>query len=142
MADLRRQAAVELYKVCRGFVTSVNALTSEPFMNLDPPEFSGGHFLEDAQNLFQINVRGRILQVEFESAGQLASTENFRVPYTLQGATRCFNQDLLDHEIIEEELLFYCLEVPRPMWRFFDARTYRSGSFDRDYLVQLMERLV
>jgi len=28
------------------------------------------------------------------------------------------------------------------MWRFFDARTYRSGPFDENYLVGLMEQLI
>jgi hypothetical protein len=28
------------------------------------------------------------------------------------------------------------------MWRFFDARTYRTGAFDGDYLISLMEQLV
>ena len=28
------------------------------------------------------------------------------------------------------------------MWRFFDARTYRSGEFDQEYLIGLMEQLL
>jgi hypothetical protein len=28
------------------------------------------------------------------------------------------------------------------MWRFFDARTYRSGPFDQEYLIGLMEQLL
>jgi len=28
------------------------------------------------------------------------------------------------------------------MWRYFDARTYRSGAFDRDYLISLMDQLL
>jgi hypothetical protein len=38
--------------------------------------------------------------------------------------------------------LFYTIEKPRQLWRFFDARTYRSGPFDADYLTGLMEQLV
>jgi hypothetical protein len=44
--------------------------------------------------------------------------------------------------MIEEQLLFYTLEKERKMWRFFDARTYRSGPFDPEYLASLMERLI
>jgi len=64
------------------------------------------------------------------------------VPYVLHGATRCFNQQLLDQELIDEHLLFYCLDRARPMWRFFDTRSYRTGVFDAEYLISLMERLL
>ena len=96
---------------------------------------------EDGANLLQINVRGRILQIEFETTPDLVSTEDFRIPYTLSGAVRAFNQALLDKDLIEEQLIFYTLEK-KTMWRFFDARTYRSGEFDQAYLVGLMEQLL
>ena len=111
-------------------------------MVLDPPEFSPDAFLEDAKNLFQINVQGRILQVEFEAAPGLISTEDLRIPYTLQGVVRAFNQELLDRSLIEEQLLFYTLEKDKKMWRYFDARTYRSGPFNQEYLMSLMEQLI
>ena len=41
-----------------------------------------------------------------------------------------------------EQLIFYCLEKSRYQWRYFDARTYRSGPFDQEYLVTLMEHLL
>ena len=72
----------------------------------------------------------------------MVSTEDFRVPYILAGAVRCFNQELLDKDLIEEQLLFYTIEKSRHLWRFFDARTYNSGPFDRDYLTTLLEHLV
>jgi hypothetical protein len=111
-------------------------------MALDPPEFPPDAFQEDAKNLFQINVQGRILQVEFEASPELISTEDLRIPYTLQGVVRAFNQELLDRSLIEEQLLFYTLEKDKKMWRFFDARTYRSGPFDQEYLISLMEQLI
>jgi hypothetical protein len=55
---------------------------------------------------------------------------------------RAFNQALLDKDLIEEQLLFYTLERERKMWRFFDARTYRTGPFDIEYLITLMEEIV
>jgi hypothetical protein len=65
-----------------------------------------------------------------------------RIPYTLQGVVRAFNQELLDRSLIEQQLLFYTLEKEKKMWRFFDARTYRSGPFDQEYLISLMEQLI
>jgi hypothetical protein len=142
MAELRRAAANGLHVICSDFVESLNGLLSRCEVVLDPPEFSADAFREDAANLFQINVRGRILQVEFEATPELVSTEDLRIPYTLQGSVRAFNQELLDKNLIEEQLLFYTLEKKKKMWRFFDARTYRSGPFDREYLISLMEQLI
>ena len=45
-------------------------------------------------------------------------------------------------DLIEEQLIFYTLEQNKGMWRFFDARTYRSGPFDVEYLIGLMEQLI
>lgn len=142
IGDLRRRAAAELYNVCAGFVDAINSLLPQPELTLDPPQFGADSFHDDAPNLIQMNVRGRILQIEFETTPELISTEDFRVPYTLSGAVRAFNQALLDKDLIEEQLLFYTIEKQRAMWRFFDARTYRSGEFGQEYLISLMEQLV
>ena len=80
--------------------------------------------------------------LRLELAPEMISTENFRVPHILEGSIRCFNQEYLEQAVIEEQYIFYCLEKKRKLWRFFDARTYRSGPFDRDYLVALMEHVV
>jgi hypothetical protein len=142
MAEIRRSAAAALHAICSGFVHSLNPMLVRGEMMLDPPEFAAGAFQEDSQNLFQISVGRRVLQVAFETTPELISTEDLRVPYTLQGSVRAFNQELLDRNLIEEQLLFYTLEKEKKMWRFFDARTYRSGPFDQEYLVSLMERLL
>lgn len=139
---LRRAAAAELYGICSNFVTEVNGLLSRGEVVLDPPEYGEGAFQEESANLIQMNVRGRILQVEFEATLELLSTEDFRIPYTLEGFVRAFNQELLDKDIIEEQLIFYTWEKQKKMWRFFDARTYRSGPFDAEYLIALMEQLI
>lgn len=146
IAGLRRRAAMELYSVCRGFVDRLNALLRGEPLKLDPPEYSEQNFNDTGMNLFQINVRGRIVQVEFEATDELLSTEDLRVPYTLHGAVRCFNQELLDKDLVEEQLLFYTVEnqsnaAVKTMWRFFDARTYKAGPFDEDYLLGLMEQI-
>jgi hypothetical protein len=142
IADLRRMAAAEIHAICTGFVDRLNALLQRGMVVLDPPVFPEDTYQEDNQHLIQINVRGRILQIEFRATPEQVSTEDFRVPYILSGSVRAFNQDLLDRDVIEEQLLFYTLEKRLRMWRFFDARTYRSGPFDQDYLVSLMEQLL
>ena len=40
----------------------------------------------------------------FRATPELVSTEDFRVPYTLEGTVRAFNQELLDKDLIEEQL--------------------------------------
>ena len=142
IAALRRKAAAALYTLCANFVRSLNQLTTRTELSLDPAEYNAEAFRDDNPNLFQINARGRILQIEFEATPELISTEDFRVPYILHGAVRCFNQELLEQDLIREQLLFYTLERTGPLWRFFDARTYRTGPLDEDYLVGLMEQLV
>jgi hypothetical protein len=139
---IRRNAAGELHTVCAELVGSLNALLSDSAVALDPPAFRPDAFQEDGPNLFQINIRGRILQIEFETSPELLSTEDFRIPYTLMGSVRAFNQELLDKNLIEEQLVFYTLEGDKSLWRFFDARTYRSGTLDLDYLVTLLEQLL
>ena len=123
IAALRQAAAADLYAICADFVASLNRLLARTGIALDPPAYGPDSFQEDLVNLMQINVRGRILQVSFSATPELVSTEDFRVPYTLEGAVRAFNQELLDKDIIEEQLIFYTLENHKKMWRFFDART-------------------
>jgi len=142
IAGLRRGAAAGLYRLCAEFAAEVNALMSQPELVVDPPDYGPDSFQEDGVNLIQINVRGRLLQLEFEATPGLLSTEDFRVPYTLEGSIRSFNQEWLDHDTIEEQLIFYCVERARTHWHFFDPRTYRSGPLDRDYLTFLMEQLI
>jgi hypothetical protein len=139
---LRRQGALELHGICGDFVRGLNQLLSEVELEFHPEEYGTESFQDTGINLFQINARGRILQIKFEATPEPVSTEDFRVPYILAGAIRCFNQQLLEKDLIEEQLLFYTIAKSRHLWRFFDARTYRSGPFDADYLAGLMEQLV
>jgi hypothetical protein len=123
-------------------VNSLNRLMSKTELLLDPAQFSEAAFQQDVTNLIQINVRGRILQVAYAATPELVSTEDFRIPYTLAGSVRAFNQEMLNKDLIEEQLVFYTIERDRKMWRFFDTRTYRSGTFDQEYLVSVMEQLI
>ena len=142
IVSLRRSAACELYTCCCEFVNSLNRLLSNTEAVLDPPDFPPDAFQEHVANLIQINVRGRILRVEFEATPELVSTEDFRIPYTLQGFVRAFNQALLEKDLIEEQCIFYTVERDRKQWRYFDARTYRSGAFNQEYLISVLEQLI
>lgn len=142
MLALRRKAAGQLHAVCAEFARALNALTSRTELKLDPPDFNPAAFRDSDVNLFQLNARGRILQIEFEATEELTSSEDFRIPYALHGAVRGFNQELLAQNLVREQLLFYTVEKTGSMWRFFDARTYRTGPFDQDYLIGLLEQLV
>ena len=142
IAGLRRDAAANLHGLLARFVESVNQLLTDCEVALDPARFSADSFQEPASCLFQINIRGRILQIQFSATPELISSEEFRVPYTLAGSVRAFNQQMLDKDLIEEQLIFYTVEKAFHGWRFFDGRTYRSGQLDQDYLISLLEQLV
>jgi hypothetical protein len=142
IADLRLAAACDLHAICKEFVGSLNRMLERSAVDLDPSELNSEAFQEDSPNLIQINVRGRILQITFRATPEMISTEDFRVPYTLEGTIRAFNQELLEKDLIEEQLIFFTLEKHKKMWRYFDARTYRSGPFDVEYLIGLMEQLI
>jgi hypothetical protein len=137
----RDGAAAEMYAICAEFVARLNRLLPRADVMIDPAS-GGPHFRDDSPCLTQISVRGRILQIEYAATVELVSTEDFRIPYTLAGSVRAFNQELLEKDLIEEQLIFFTLEKHRRMWRFFDPRTYRSGPFDQEYLVSLMEQLI
>jgi hypothetical protein len=87
-----------------------------------------------------------------QSASQLSAFERHEIVAAckeyggivihLAGSVRAFNQDLLSKDLIEEQLVFYTVEGDRKMWRFFDPRTYRSATFDQEYLVSVMEQLI
>ncbi len=142
MADVRSAAAREIHAICAEFVAALNSLLPSPQVMLDPDHCENEIFDDLTLCLIQINVRGRILQIEYAAADSLVSTEEFRIPYTLAGSVRAFNQEFLEKNIIEEQLIFYTIEKHRRMWRFFDARTYRSGPFDQSYLISLLEQLL
>jgi hypothetical protein len=139
---LRSRGAVDLYTMCRFFVDGVNARLSAPAILLDPASFGERNYNDGGPNLFQINLRGRLLQIEFEATGELYEADDFRRPYVLRGSVRSFNQDLLDHNGVDEQMIFYCPDNNAARWYFFDGRTYRTGLLTEDYLVSEMERLL
>jgi hypothetical protein len=142
MAVLRRQAACELHAICAGFVDSVNRLLSVPVVDLGPDRYSPEMFRDPGANLIQINARGRLVQIAFQATEELVSTEVFKIPHILEGEIRKYNQDMLQRREVERQSLFFCLEKDRNTWRFYERGTYRTGLFDTDFLVSVMESLV
>lgn len=140
--ELRLKGAGELHEICRRFVDKINGKLSEPAVLLDPPEFSEHLFTDKGLNLYQINLRGRLLQLAFEVTDELVATEDFRRPYILQGAVRSFNQDFLDRNGVDEQMIFFCPAGESGEWYFFDGRTYRTGKVGEDYLLSELERLI
>lgn len=142
VAELRCVAARELHSICADFVKSVNRLLSRPMVELGPPEYAAETFRDPGQNVFQINVAGRMLHIEFQATDTPTSTDKFRTPYILHGEVRCLNQESLDRAVIPELLLFCCVEKEKHVWILFDPRTHRTTPFDKNHLIALMERLV
>ena len=142
LEETRRAAAVELHSICRAFTAGVNELLKRSGMVLDPGEFQAHQYVDSENNMFQINIRGRIVVLRFGPSQQADSTENFREPYILEGEANCFNQDLLENNSVEERGLFYCTGPGVRGWRYFDPRSYQTGPFDETCLVSLFERLI
>lgn len=141
MEDVRATGAVDLHAICRVFVDKVNGRLSEPAVLLDPPSFTESNY-SDGPNFFQINLRGRLLQIEFTATDTPYENDDFKRPYVLRGTVRSFSQDLLQHNTVDEQLIFYCPGTDRAEWYFFDERTYRTGRVGEDYLITEMERLL
>jgi len=139
---MRTQGAAGLHDICRRFVDALNGRLAEPALLLDPPDYAAGHYHDVGPNLFQINLRGRLLQIEFAATEELYSTEEFGRPYILQGGIRSFSQDLLDRNTLDEQAIFYCLRDGEGQWYYFDFRTYRTGVVTPDFLAAGMQRLV
>lgn len=139
--QMRREAAVELYAICRRFVDELNSLMDQIKLDLSPGEYGPQHFHDAGPNLFQINLNGRLIQFSFRPTDTVTSTDNYRIPYTLEGNVSSFNQQLLEHDEIRDQRLFYCLERGGNHWRFYEGGTGKQGIVDSDYLAALLEKL-
>ncbi len=143
IAELRRRAAADLHCVCKGFVHAVAGHLPDPReLRLDPQEFSEDDFSEYGTHLFQLGIRGRILQIEFASTSELLCEDDYRIPYTLAGSIRAFNQQMLENSCIDENQIFFTVEQKRSGWIFLDRRTHRATEFDQERLLALMESLI
>ena len=141
VAAVRRQGALELYRICEKFVSAVNGRLTQTLLELSPPAYSEETFRESGVNLMQISTQGRTIQIAFEAPSESVSTEKFLIPYVLEGEVRAYNQRMLERSEIRSQALFYCVENGTAVWRFFDWRTRRTGKLDSDLLAGLMEPL-
>jgi hypothetical protein len=138
----RRQGARILHSICADFTRHLNSAMTRTEMLLMPGEFDPATYREDAPNLIQMSLRGRIVQIQYETPERTVATENFRYPYILQGAINGFNQTLLDRDLIEEQALFYARNGKQDFrWYYFEPRTYHTGLVGEDYLTSLVARL-
>ena len=138
----RASAALELHATCAAFVDSVNRLLPAPMLELSPPAYTPESFRDPGTNVFQINVSGRIVHLEFQATDTPTSIEKFRVPYILEGSLRAFNQELLDMSAIPEQLLFCCLDRNRLSWLWCNPRTQQAAPLDQEHLITVLDRLV
>ncbi len=141
-AVLRRRAAAELYAMCRAPVEALNRLLRQPLVELSPPDFAPDAYQDDAPNIFQINVSGRIVQIEFHAASTPLSTERYHTPYILEGSLRAFNQEFLELSQVPEQPVFCCPKGGRLEWVWFDARLQRGAPLDEQHLIGLLERVI
>jgi hypothetical protein len=139
---LCRSAAAELHVFCRELVEAINGLLTKPLMELSPAEYTPEAFQEDGPNVFQINVSGRIVQLEFHTTAGPSSTEKLATPYILEGAIRAFNQELLDLLLVPEQQLFCCPQAGKLNWVWLDTRSQRASPLDQERLISLLERLM
>ena len=137
----RLLASEQLYRTCEHLVRQINSLLTRFRLEIAPDSWGPATF-RDGVNIIQVNASGRLVQIAFQPTEQLVASDNFPTPYVLEGAVRWFNQELLDGRGIEEEQLFLCWdEKLGSRWRWFDPKTRRSGPFDADHLMELLERL-
>jgi hypothetical protein len=80
---LRIQGAADLHAICRSFVNALNSKLVSSAIVLDPAEYSSRNFNDSGANIFQINLRGRLLRIDFTATEELYSTGDFRRCYTL-----------------------------------------------------------
>lgn len=139
---LRLQGAADLHAICRSFVSALNSRLASPAIDLDPAEYYPRTFSDGGPNIFQINLRGRILQIDFTATEELCSTDDFRRPYTLLGTVRSFNQELLSQNVVDEQTIYCCPEGNAARWYYFDCRTYRTGRVTPDFFAAELERLL
>lgn len=142
IAGRRARAVMDLHVTCAEFVNAVNRLLPAPALELSPQDYSAASFRDSGSNVFQINVSGRMVHLEFRATDTPTSTERFRIPYILEGSLRAFNQELLDQAAMPEQLMFCCLERDGLSWLWFDPRTQHSGPLSQEYLITLFDRLV
>jgi len=141
VAAVRREGALELYRICADFVAAVNNRLAGATLDLSPGAYTQEQFREPGPNLFQIGSQGREMQIAFQAPRELVSTEKYPVPYVLEGEVRAYNQRMLERFEIQSRAIFLCVERESTTWRYYDWRTLKTGPVGRDLFAGLMESL-
>ncbi|MEZ5357102.1 MAG: hypothetical protein R2762_31055, partial [Bryobacteraceae bacterium] len=68
--------------------------------------------------------------------------EELRLPYTLEGAVRWFNQDMLERDEIRDHLLYFCMDRSQWAWRCYDSHSRKLEMIDENYLADRLEELL
>lgn len=139
---LRKRAGEELHQICREFVVHLNGFLTLQAAELTPALFPVQGFGAGPAHLVQINVNGRILQFTYQPTGELELSDEIRVPYTLEGTVRWFNQAMLDRDEVRDHRLFYCIDGKTTGWRYLDHTSRKLSAVNHEYLVSLLEQLV
>ncbi len=140
--ELRRQGASQLYSICADFAASVDRFLTPPVLEIAPSTYDPEVFRNSGANLIQLNARGRIIQLAFESTRARFSTDKFLIPYILEGEVRAYNQEMLERTQVRSQALFFCVEDSQTTWHYYEWVSGRTGAFGREQLVNLMERIV
>jgi hypothetical protein len=142
LEELRQNAVKELHSICAGFVGHVNGFSSTVKLELSPPDFIIDGFGEAKVHLLQIGVNGRVIQFSFRGTSEMEATDDLRVPYTIEGSVRWFNNEMLERDEVKDHPLYYCLERGNWAWRYQDLNTHRLGLIDDDFLADRFEELI
>jgi len=141
VADIRRQGAAELHRICAEFAAAVNNRLTGAALEIAPAAFVAEGYREPGANVIQLSSQGRALQIVYQAPAEAASTEKFLIPYVLEGEVRAYNQKMLERSDIRSQMLFYCVENEIAVWRYFDWRTRSTGTHGSELLARLMEPL-
>lgn len=139
---LRRQGGAELYSLCKRLALSLNDLLSNAVAVVTPDDFNIDGFEDRAMHLVQISINGRIVQLTYQPTAELESTEHIRIPYTLEGSVRWFNQEMIERDDVRDHGLYYCVNGDRGDWRFVDPVSRKLGPVTDEYLIGLLEQLI
>lgn len=142
LALRQRVGAVELHEMCLDLVHTLNSMLKKLKLDLTPEIYNPDRIESEAGLLFQINASGRIVQIALLPPENNRSTEHFRIPYVLRGAIRSFNQESLDRQEIAETPIFYCDDRTEYSWLYLETRTRKSGTLDREFLMDVLEELL
>jgi hypothetical protein len=138
---IRVQGATELHALCVQFAAELNPLLQKVKLEVSPEQFQPSQYQPVRPTVFQLNASGRLIQFTFQATENWTANHDFRLPYTLEGAVQAYSQEEIDHSVIHEFRIFYCLEDKRDEWYWLDLVRRESGKVNLDYIASMLEQL-